>query len=250
MKLPLSVFIITKNEEVRLPRTLDAVLGWAGEIIVVDSGSTDRAVEIAHAYGARVIQRSWPGYGPQKRFAEQQCRYDWVFNIDADEVVTAELAREIKRLFDGGALTPAAYRVRILTVYPGQSKPRRWANDYDEVRLYHRDVGSYRNDPVYDCVEIGELQPRQIRAPIHHFTHISITHVVEKALAFSGFRARASKPGSRALLEARLFLEFPLAFLKAYIGRRHFTGGWRGFYFSICQAFMRTTRIAKMLAGG
>ncbi len=247
MKLPLSAFIITQNEELRLPRCLNSLVPWVGEIVLVDAGSTDRTVEIAESYGARVVRRHWTGYGPQKRFAEQLCHYDWVLNVDADEVLTPESAAEIQSLFDGEEPAPAAYRVRILNVYPGQIRPRLWANDYNVVRLYHRSVASYSDDPVYDRVDIGKGRPEQLKAPIYHYTNISVAHAVQKALAFSKFRAETSGARSIPLLRLRLFLEFPMVFFKTYIGRRHFTGGWQGYYFALCHAFMRTTRIALLL---
>jgi glycosyltransferase involved in cell wall biosynthesis len=250
VKLPLSVFIITQNEELRLPRCLDALVPWAGEVLVVDSGSTDRTVEIAEAYGLRVVHRDWTGYGPQKRFAEQLCRYDWVLNVDADEVLTSDSVAEIGRLFAAGEPARAAYRIRILNVYPGRSKPRLWANDYNVVRLYHRSVAVYSDDPVYDRVITGKLRPKQLKAPIYHYTTISVAHAVQKALTFSKFRAETSGERSIPILKLRLFLEFPLVFIKAYIGRRHFMGGWHGYYFALCHAFMRTTRIARMLEEG
>ena len=247
MTLPLSAFIITKNEETRLSRCLEALASWVGDIVLVDAGSDDRTVEIASAYGARIFRRNWTGYGPQKRFAEQQCLYDWVLNIDADEVVTPDLMTEILGMFETDNLAPEAFRIPILTVYPGRSKPRPWANDYNVVRLYHRSVGTYRSDAVHDRVDIGERRPRQLAAPIYHHTYISIAHAVRKALAFSKFRAETTHGRSTAFLKARLVLEFPLVFLKTYFWRRHFTGGWQGYYFSLCHAFMRTTRIAFML---
>lgn len=246
-KLPVSVFIIARDEAVRLPRCLAALQSWAGEIILVDSGSTDRTVEIGEAYGANVYHRAWDGYGPQKRFAEQECRYDWVLNIDADEVVTEDLADEIRTLFEKTPPEPDAFRIRILTVYPGKTGPRRWANDYNVVRLYHRSIGSYSDDVVHDRVNIGRRRARQLQAPIHHFTNISISHAVEKALSFAEFRAATSDGKSAAMLKARLLCEFPLVFLKTYFGRRHFTGGWQGYYYALCHAFMRTTRLALML---
>lgn len=247
MNLPISVFIITRNEEIRLPRCLDALAGWAGEIVLVDAGSTDRTADIARSYGVRVIERRWTGYGPQKRFAEELCTHDWVLNVDADEVVTPECAAEIRSLFEAGEPEPGAYLIPILNVYPGKTKPRWLANDYNVVRLYHRSVASYSDDPVYDRVIVGRAKPRQLRAPIYHFTNISVAHAVQKALTFSKFRAETSGERSAALLKLRLFFEFPMVFLKGYIGRRHFTGGWQGFYFALCHAFMRTTRIAFLL---
>jgi glycosyltransferase involved in cell wall biosynthesis len=246
--IPISAFIIVKNEEKRLPRTISALKPWVDEIIVVDSGSSDRTMELARSLGAKVSYNEWKGYGSQKGFAERLCRNMWVLNIDADEVVTPELAAEIQTLFPGGrAPDPAAYRLRILTVYPGEDKPRPWANDYNEVRLYHRSAGAYREHPVYDRVILGNMEPRQLRQPIFHYSYLSFSHIIEKNNHFSSFRSQNSQRRSAAYLKFRLAIEFPLNFLKCYFGRRHIFGGWKGFYFALCHAFMRTTRIAKML---
>jgi glycosyltransferase involved in cell wall biosynthesis len=245
--LPLSVFIITRDEEIRLPRCLEAVLPWAEEVVLVDSGSIDRTVDIARAHGVRVVEQPWRGYGPQKRFAERLCSHDWVLNVDADEVVTPECVAEISKLFETSEPEPAAYRIHILNVYPNRTKPRWLANDYNVVRLYHRSIASYSDDPVYDRVITGTAQPLQLQAPIYHFTNISVAHAVEKALTFSKFRAETSGERSAGLLWLRLFFEFPMVFLKTYFGRRHFTGGWQGYYYALCHAFMRTTRIALLL---
>ena len=124
MKLPISIFIITRNEEARIGRTIEAVRDWVAEVIVVDSGSTDETVAIAKALGAKTFHRDWTGYGPQKRFAEDQCSQDWWFNIDADEVVTPPLREELQSLFLKGEPSPCAFKVRIPYVYPGNEKPR------------------------------------------------------------------------------------------------------------------------------
>lgn len=239
---PVSVFLITRNEAARLPRTL-AALSWADEIVVVDSGSSDQTIEIAREFGAKVHHRDWEGYGPQKVFAEGLCRNDWLLNVDADEVVTPELAREIKDL-DGAA--PGAYRIRILNVYPGDERPRPWANDYNVVRLYHRGVAGYRDHPLFDRVEsrgaVGQLD-----RPIHHYPLISWEHFIEKENRYSSYTAQAAAPRRRWTLLLRLPFEMPASFVKFYFLRRHFTGGWKGFVFALSAAFMRTLRLAKML---
>ncbi len=248
MAIPVSAFIIVKNEEKRLLRTISALKPWVDEIVVVDSGSTDRSVDLAKSLGAKVTHSEWKGYGAQKSLAERLCRNGWVLNVDADEVVTPALAAEIQEMFTGERRpAPGAYRLRILTVYPGDKQPRPFASDYNEVRLYHRSVGAYREHPVYDRVIFWNTTPKQLRSPIFHHTHVSFFHVIEKNNRFSSFLSENAPRRSPLFLKFRLSIEFPLNFLKCYFGRRHVFGGWKGFYFAVCHAFMRTTRIAKML---
>jgi glycosyltransferase involved in cell wall biosynthesis len=101
----LSVVLITQNEEVNLPRTLDSVMPLVrdgrGEIIVVDSGSTDRTVEIAKSYGAKIFPEKWKGFAGQKNSAMEKASGDWVLQLDADEALEPELADEITWVFDG-----------------------------------------------------------------------------------------------------------------------------------------------------
>ena len=243
MSHPISVFLIARNEAERLPRTLEA-LAWADEIVLVDSGSDDDTVAIALAAGATVLHRDWEGYGPQKRFAEQACSHDWLLNVDADEVVTPELASEIHDIAAG---EPTACRIRILNVYPGDERPRPWANDYNVVRFYHRSCGEYRDHALFDRVETsGPVE--QLAAPIHHYPLISWAHFVEKENRYSSFAANNAKSRSKTALMLRLPFEAPFAFLKFYFVRRHFTGGWKGFSFAMIAALARALRIVKMLA--
>ena len=87
-RLPLSAFIISKNEADRISRPIKSVIDWVDEVIVVDSGSTDDTVAVAERLGARVVHHEWKGYGAQKRHGEDQCRNHWLLNLDADEEVT------------------------------------------------------------------------------------------------------------------------------------------------------------------
>src|SRR5438034_9940097 len=91
----LSIAIVTLNEESNLPRTLESIR-WADEIVVVDSGSTDRTCDIAREYGARAITEPWRGYTAQKNYALELCTKDWILSLDADEEVSPELASEIQ----------------------------------------------------------------------------------------------------------------------------------------------------------
>ncbi|MEC9435678.1 MAG: glycosyltransferase family 2 protein [Pseudomonadota bacterium] len=245
LSAPLSVFVIARNEAARLPRTLAALDGLADQIVLVDSGSTDGTQDIARAAGAEVHHRDWTGYGAQKRYAEDLCRHAWRLNLDADEIVTPALAAEIRALLATDP-DPAAYRVRILNLYPGRDRPRPLANDYDVVRLYHRDAGRYRDHPLFDRVETtGPV--RRLRAPIHHIPFLDWAGLVAKENAYSSYQAEAAKPRALWKLRARLLVEFPFVFLKGYVARGHMLGGWDGLVFATVIAFARWLRIAKMI---
>lgn len=120
---PLSIFIIAQNEADRIGRTIEAARALSDDIVVVDSGSSDGTQALAVSLGARVIFNAWPGYGQQKRFAEDQCRHDWLLNLDADEVVPPDLAAEIVALFAKGSPASDAYKVRIAEIFPGEGAP-------------------------------------------------------------------------------------------------------------------------------
>ena len=113
--------MIAMNEEANLPRTLESVR-WADEIVIVDSGSNDRTLEIAASFGAKTSFHAFGGHGEQKNVALDLCTSDWIFLLDADEVLTPELQEEIKRLLGGAAGEPqfGAYWVPRLNLYFGR----------------------------------------------------------------------------------------------------------------------------------
>ena len=123
----LSVYLITKNEEQRLEKTLAQAAKVADEIVVVDSGSTDNTLKIAESFGAKTLHHDWVSYCEQKNFAEQQCANDWVLMLDADEVLSEELVEEINRL-KSGEPEFNAYKIKIVNMFPQDEKPRRFAH--------------------------------------------------------------------------------------------------------------------------
>ncbi|RYZ66912.1 MAG: glycosyltransferase family 2 protein, partial [Proteobacteria bacterium] len=119
--LPLTVTVITLNEERNLPRLLESLRDFAGETIIVDSGSTDQTSQIARSSGARLETHPWLGYGQQKNFAQSLAKYDWVLSIDADEALTAALKQEIRERFaDQTIQEHTAYSMPRLSFYLGR----------------------------------------------------------------------------------------------------------------------------------
>ncbi|HRK25190.1 MAG TPA: glycosyltransferase family 2 protein [Beijerinckiaceae bacterium] len=241
----LSIFLITRNEADRLPRTLQAIAGLSDDIVVVDSGSTDATREVAAAHGARVIVNAWPGYGPQKRFAEEQCRHPWLLNIDADEVIPADLRAEITAALAGP--TPAdAFEIPIAEIFPAEQEPHRLAYALAPVRLYRRDKGRYSASPVHDRVELApEARIARLNGAIHHFSVRSIGDQIAKLNAYTDQQVRDLATRGKHVPVWRLFVEFPAAFIKAYLIRRHFVRGIYGFITAMNFAFYRWLRVAK-----
>ncbi len=245
-KVPVSCFIISKNEGDRIARTIRSVRSWADEVVVVDSESTDDTVSVALAEGCRVITQRWLGFGGQKRFAEEQCRNDWLFNIDADEVVTPELAHEIVETFAAGDPKFIAYGMPLEMVYPGLEKPRPFARDHWYVRLYDRRFVRFRNSNVHDAVVTEGYSIGRLKASMHHFSMRSFSDMKRKLNERIWLGVENATPGLTGALVPRLLSEFPMNFFKYYFIRRHFMGGLKGLRYATIQARYRFLKVYRI----
>ncbi len=245
--IPLSVLIRTLNEGDRLARTLRSVTALGAEIVVIDAGSKDDTVAVANAFGARVVHNPWPGFGPQRRFGEDQCSHDFVFSLDADEVLTAKTVTEIRGLFTH-AHVPRLMIVRKSIVFPGHDRPPPWAFAHEQILIYDRRVAFTAANPNWDKLEISiPDKPHVIRAPLWHFTFRDWSHAVTKANYVAKLAADTQPVRSPLYLGTRLVFEFPATFLKFYFIRRYFLGGLDGLIMALVSAFGRFIRIAMML---
>lgn len=244
--LPLSIFLIAKDEADRIGATLDAVAGLAEEVIVVDSGSSDGTQAVAARRGARVIHNDFQGYGPQKRFAEDSCRSLWLLNLDADEVVPPETVAAIRALFARGGPDRDAYTTRIAEVFPGEEDVHPLAYALTPVRLYRRDKGRYSASAVHDRVELAPgATVGALPGTIRHRSVRSLGDQIAKLNAYSDRQAEDLEARGARIPTWRVFVEFPAAFLKAYVGRRHAVRGVYGFLTAMNYAIARHLRVAK-----
>lgn len=245
MAISVTCTIIAKNEADRIARTIRSVVGLVDEVLVVDSGSTDGTQKLAASLGARVVHNPWTGFGPQKRFAEDQARNDWILNLDADEWLPDALRAELAALLAFDELPARAFRMRMTMVYPGRDRPRPFADFHNYVRLYDRRATRFSASPVHD-----EAPPtpdaRQLQAPAYHQSFRSISHLLRKELDYFELQGRTlEKP--KILLALRLPLEGPFQFVRYYILRRHIFGGAYGFVLSVAMAFMRWMRLVILM---
>lgn len=244
-KIPLSVFIIAKDEADRIPLVIRAVRDWVDEVIVVDSGSEDATVAVSESLGARVVFNAWRGYGPQKVFAEGLCRNAWLLNLDADEEISPALAAEIRSLFQAGEPPCVAYTLPILPLYPFQESGHPWTAFHHPVRLYRRDKAGFKDELVHDSVVVEEGRIGHLKGMVLHRSFRSLAHHVDKVNGYSSAQAevlaaRGRDPGLFALLLTPI-----LAFFKQFILRREFVNGVDGIVVSYMYAFQRFIRLAK-----
>lgn len=247
--MKLSVYIITLNEEERLDNTLKAAARVADDLLVVDSGSTDRTEEIARKYGARFIFNKWKNISSQKQFAQNQCQQDWVLSLDADEVLSDALIEEINGLKRGQAVDDRdVYRIKIVAMYPSDTKPRLFANYYNLVRLYNRKKAGMPDDLTRDRVVLGEgCRINQMRGVIHHYSYISLTKIWQKYNAYSDELVKTALASGASYSKIRLVFELPVQFLRYYILRGQFLHGWWGFMSAVTSAYFRFLKIAKFI---
>ncbi len=243
--MKISATIITLNEERNLPRALES-LTCVDEVVVVDSGSTDRTLEIARRYGARVVSNSWPGYAAQKNFAAAEAAHDWILSLDADEALSETLAAEIQQVRCGGAaaLEAAGYCFPRLAQYLGQwILHSGWYPDY-KLRLYDRRRGRWVGDYVHESVEV-EGSVVTLQGPLHHFTCQSLSEHVRNVERYTTLAAQELRArGYRAGL-GRLAFAPPLTFWKTYLLQQGFRDGHRGFLIAAMAAWYVFLKYAK-----
>lgn len=243
-RLPISVFIIARNEADRIPLAIASVRDWVDEVHVIDSGSDDDTVRVSEALGARAHFRAWTGYGPQKVYGESLCRNDWLLNIDADEEISPALRDEIVALFAAGP-RHVAYSVPILPLYNFQERAHPLTAHHHPVRLYRKSCAGFKDSTVHDTVVVRDGPVGHLHGMVNHRSFRSLTHHVDKVNFYSSAQAEDRFTKGRAPSFLALLLTPPLAFLKSLILRREILNGIDGVVVSYMYAFQRFIRLAK-----
>jgi glycosyltransferase involved in cell wall biosynthesis len=222
----LSVTIITLNEEANIVPCLESAR-WADEIVVLDSGSTDRTVELARQFTDRVISVTWQGFGKTKNLAVAEARMDWIFVLDADERITPELRQEIQAVLQADG--PAdGYRVPRRNHFCGRDIHHLgWYPDYS-IRLFRKTRGRFNEREVHESVEI-QGQTGTLQHPMLHYTYTSISDFVLRMDRYSTLAAQELlKQGKKPRWGELVWRPF-FTFLKLYILQKGFLEGRDGY---------------------
>lgn len=227
--MSLSAVLITYNEERNIERCL-ANLAFADEIVVLDSFSTDRTVELARRYTRNVSQREFAGFGEQWAAALALAEGDWVLVVGADEVVTPELAEEITAAVRDGDRD--GYKMPRVTEFLGR-KMRHcgWYPDY-QLRLARRSKASFPDRLVHESMQVdGTIGV--LRGHLAHYSHPDLDVYARKMAIYARAAARQKMREGRRFRATDLLVAPAFTFFKTYVLKQGFRDGWHGFVLSL-----------------
>ncbi|MGE4497660.1 MAG: glycosyltransferase family 2 protein [Deferribacterales bacterium] len=225
-KLPLSVCFISFNEEANMERTLKSVADIASEIIVVDSHSADKTVQIAEKFGAKVYSEDWKGFEKQKNSALEKCTQPWILSLDCDEVPDETLRHSIVGAVLSGAFS--GYVLSRRTFYAGKFLRFSWQPDR-RLRLVKASAKpEWRGGDVHEYLHI-EGDTGRLEGELQHFSYKDIEDHMHRLIKYARLSAGEYRKKGRKMSFFKLFFSPLGAFLKKYILRLGFLDGFRGF---------------------
>jgi glycosyltransferase involved in cell wall biosynthesis len=240
--IPVSVYIITKNCEQTLADTLSSVADFA-EIILVDSGSTDKTIEIAQAFNCKIYHQEWLGFAKQKQLALSYCQSEWVLNLDGDEVASPLLRADIERCIKENKVD--GLDIPIEDYFLGFA-PDKHSRFNHRIRFFRKAKGGYDlGVEVHESISV-QGQVERTKGAIQHYGENSIFVKVTKGNQYSELRAieKFNKGKKYSLL--KLVLVMPLTFIKSYFLRRAILNGKRGFITSVLNSYYAFLKEAKL----
>lgn len=273
MKVPVSILVPIRNEAANLPRCLESV-AWADEVFVVDSHSTDGSPEIAGRHGATVVQFEFNGTWPKKKnwaLANLPFRHEWVFILDADEVLPPEAEEEFRRIVTKSGDSPAGYWINRRFMFMGKWLKHAYYPNWN-LRLFRHRLGRYEkltdvdtasgDNEVHEHV-IVRGDTGHLKCEMDHYAFPSVDVFVEKHNRYSNWEARVALDrflrdsgeslqsdtvGWRRrlkLFSQRLPFRPALRFLYVYLWQRGFLDGREGYYFARLHGFYEFLSVAK-----
>ncbi len=241
--MKISAVVITKNEENNVKGCLET-LKWADEIVIIDSGSTDRTREIAAGFTEKIFTTSSDVFSEKRTISFDKTSNDWILFLDADERITPELQNEILSLKTKEGVY--GYRLNRRNYCFGQWLKHSGVYPDKHIRLFNKIFASISPRIVHEGVEIkgnvGELSNDFI-----HFSYRDMTHMMDKINLYSTLEARENFEKNKQISKIGVFTHAISAFLRVYISRKGFKDGRGGFFISFCYAMVNFLSLLKLL---
>ena len=243
-ELPISCYIRTLNEERMIGDVVTSAKKICNEVVIIDSLSIDKTKSISLSLGARVFEQPWLGNGFQKRVGEDQTKNDWVLDIDADEIVTDEMAEEITKIFKNGTSNIDGFLTPIITVPPFGKPWYNFARAY-RVKLDNKSKVRIPEHKAWDQFKLDNLKIKKLKNGLLHPSFTGIHMHLDKLNKYSTMLAKL--PSKKTLLEIilRIWLGIPFYFIHKFIFRGMIRAGTYGFTLSVSSAIGRWLKDVK-----
>ena len=246
MSKPVSVVIICKNEEEVIGETIRSLLPVSDDIICVDSGSTDRTIEIIKQSGARLIETNWEGYGKTKNKGVAAARHNWILTLDSDEQIDPVLQQSIlNEPFDNEKVV---YDLSYQTFYIGKRiKFGEWGHKETHIRLFNRNHTHWQNVEVHEQVEIpADTIVKSLAGYVHHHTVKSYEAYLQKTVRYGLLNGRKYFQQGKKVSLVKLWFAPAFSFIYNYFFRFGFLDGWEGFLIARTTAFYTFIKYAHL----
>ena len=243
--IKLSAIVITYNEEDKIGRCLDSLIGVADEIIVVDSLSTDHTVEICKSKGATVISQQFLGYAGQKNLGIEHSNYDYILSLDADEVLTQELIDSIKGIISTSDST--AYEFSRMTNFCGKwIKHGGWYPD-TKIRIWEKSKGKWVGEGVHETLQLDDTTNIiKLKGDLLHYSIDSISQHIDQIQKFTTLAAEDLHSKGKTTTIATILFNSWFKFVRDYIFRLGFLDGFYGFVVAFNSAFATYLKYLKL----
>jgi glycosyltransferase involved in cell wall biosynthesis len=240
----ISAFVICCNEERNIRRCLQSVT-WCDEIVIIDSGSTDRTLEICREFTDRILHQPWRGFVRQKRFGLECCTGDWVLNLDADEEVSEELREEMLQVVNDPSNTNTGFELLRVVFYLGKWwRKGGWYPEF-RLRLLKRSSASWGGvDPHERALVQGET--RRLGGELRHYTYNSIFEQIRSLNSHSQAAAESLFSQGERVSLPEILARSCGRFFKFYLLKKGFLEGTPGFFVGIIEAFYVFLKYIKL----
>ena len=246
-KPTLAVALIVKNEAKNLDACLKTVAEWVDEIVILDSGSTDETEKVARKYTEKFhVNKDWPGFGPQRRLAQEYVESDFVLWLDADERITDELKVSIQQAVEKNEPNTLYSICRLSWVFGRYIRHCGWYPDR-VVRLYPTQLTQYDDSLVHEKVEIStDMNIKELSGDAIHYTYNDLHHYLVKSAGYAqAWAEQREKRGKKSsILEG--MLHAVACFLKMYVFKAGFLDGKQGFLLSVLSAHSTLVKYADL----
>jgi glycosyltransferase involved in cell wall biosynthesis len=239
----ISVVIITLNEEHNIRKCLESIK-WIDEIIVIDSGSADKTLDIAKEYTNKIYNIKWKGFSYAKNFGIDKCSSEWILSIDADEIITQDLKEEIWDAVKNNS-ADAFYMPRILYFC---NKPVKYGGCYPDkqIRLFKKEKGKFNNVPVHEKIVMQENSTiKNLKNDLLHYSYNSIFDYFVRFNRYTSLDAEKKKNNGDRFHFFDILI-FPWELFRRLVLKLGMLDGIPGIFYHIFSAMSSLVKYAKL----